>query len=781
MRAKLAPQGRQATGVLRVREYVRPSFAFVLVSILLLGTLLSSTSSADPLGSVLRTSSHPRTAESNSSPTVAPGGHAPILTGKGHPSAVSTSPSEGWTLWSNTSNPPTRDQANLVDDPGDGGVLLFGGWIATPTGEIGFNDTWLFHAGQWTELCSGTSAAPACGKSPPVLIGARMAYDAAASEVVLFGGNGGSSTWIFHNGTWSQSGARIGSGGGDGLTMAYDPAVGAVVLFDRGGQTWTFANNTWTLEQPVASPPPTSSQAFFYTAATNGMILWGGDGGGGSTAHTWEYRDRNWTQLFPTVSPPAGYPFASGYDSAFGFGLVLNPTGSSPDNTTWTFASGGWTNATAGFGAAPPTHGGYPAFAYDSTDGYAVDLTGGVDWNSGNSTWLLRDPLVLNVTAPATVRDVGQPVTYPVTVLGGIQPYSVSYPGLPPGCTPPVIGSSNFAVRCLLRQAGTFSLAVNATDSFGPRVSVVLALHVNSAPALLVTATQNPTTVGIPVRLEGIVSGGTPPANVSWTVAGRLAANSSLVVQSFSAPGPVLAVFTAVDAAGDRVTSNLTIAVNSAPSVVAQVSQSVTDVGIPVNFTAMSSGGTSPLSFAWLFGDGGRASTNVTAHAFAAAGAYDVQEWNNDSVGSSASTSVLVRVNPALEVNASTNVSAPGVGATIGFTALAAGGTPPLSFRWDFGDGRSSSSPNSALAYSSPGPHAPTLTVTDAAGASRTVRLSVDVVAPSTHHPTAPPAPSGSWGLLEPHLLGAVALAGIVGLVAGVVLGRGRLRSRKKK
>lgn len=50
------------------------------------------------------------------------------------------------------------------------------------------------------------------------------------------------------------------------------------------------------------------------------------------------------------------------------------------------------------------------------------------------------------------------------------------------------------------------------------------------------------------------------------------------------------------------------------------------------------------------------------------------------------------------------------------FTAVVSGGTPPYSYRWDFGDNTTGSGPSPSHTYLTPGEYPVTLTVTDASG-----------------------------------------------------------------
>ena len=60
-----------------------------------------------------------------------------------------------------------------------------------------------------------------------------MAYDAATSQVILFGGNNGSylgNTWAWNGSTWTNV-ATTGPPARDNAQMAYDPATSQVILF----------------------------------------------------------------------------------------------------------------------------------------------------------------------------------------------------------------------------------------------------------------------------------------------------------------------------------------------------------------------------------------------------------------------------------------------------------------------------------------------------------------------------------------------------------------------
>ena len=70
-------------------------------------------------------------------------------------------------------------------------------------------------------------------------------------------------------------------------------------------------------------------------------------------------------------------------------------------------------------------------------------------------------------------------------------------------------------------------------------------------------------------------------------------------------------------------------------------------IGQTVTFTATTSGGTPPVTFAWTFGDGGTATGNPVTHAYGASGSFPVQVTATDSASHTATRSKSVPVSPS--------------------------------------------------------------------------------------------------------------------------------------
>ncbi|MCI4324341.1 MAG: PKD domain-containing protein [Thermoplasmata archaeon] len=645
------------------------------------------------------------------------------------------------------------------------------------------NDTWLFHAGRWSELCSGTSAAPECVASPPAEEYGAMAYDPATSDLVLIEGialSGDDRTWTLHGGNWTNmtdrtQGNRPG-GGGPGDSMAYDPAASAIILIDTSGETWSFSNDTWT--QLGATPNNAVGSALFYDSAAGGLILWGGQlPFDGVSSQTWKFQSGNWTRLLPAMHPPAGVPWGWEYDPEFEYGIVFEPVFFGY-NSTWVFLNDNWTNGSSRLGPAPPrapnSHDwNYYELAYDSSDGYGVAIAEIGFPSNTSQTWILRASLILNVTASAAVRDLGQTLNYSVRIQGGIGPYAVSYRTLPPGCVPPSAASSNFTFSCLINATGYYSLTANVTDRLGTVLGVVLPLLVNADPVTYAYADQNPTDVGLPCLLMGMAAFGTGALNQSWTVGGGPPQAGSILRVNFTSAGIIDAVFTVVDRAGFRVNTTVVVAVNAYPTGEILPSRNVTDVGLSLNFSANQTGGSVYVTEGWVFGDGSASSGLTASHAFGTAGVFTVGLWTNDSIGASSFTSLPIRVNPSLIAGASANASQPLVGSPVEFTSVVAGGTGPDTYWWSFGDGSTSNSPNATHAYSATGAYKATLVVNDSVGGSHSTRLPIDVISPGVMR-IAPPNVTLNSRYTATDLTLAIGAAVLVGVALGVLIGRAR-------
>src|SRR5881296_2683901 len=154
-------------------------------------------------------------------------------------------------------------------------------------------------------------------------------------------------------------------------------------------------------------------------------------------------------------------------------------------------------------------------------------------------------------------------------------------------------------------------------------------------------------------------------------------------------------------------------------------SPSSPQAGQQVSFTGSASGGTSPYSYSWNFGDGSTGSGSSVTHTYSSAGTYTVVLTVKDSVSpqqiaTSQQSITVTSPPPALTASFTYNPSSPQVGQTVSFSGSASGGTSPYSYSWSFGDGSTGTGSSVTHTYASTGSFTVVLTVKDSSSPQQT-------------------------------------------------------------
>ncbi len=249
-----------------------------------------------------------------------------------------------WTQQSPATNPPARDQSAMAYDAAQSNMVLFGGYLSN-NAPFRSNDTWVWDGTTWTQQSPATS--------PSARADHAMAYDAAQSNVVLFGGftDFGATlgdTWVWNGTTWTQQSPATNPLGRYFSAMAYDPVHNQVVMF--GGETssgplndtWVWNGTTWTQMTPATSPTARYGHTMVYDAQSGQMVLFGGeDAGNNYLGDTWVWDGANWTQESPATSPAARAFHSAAYNAAQGQVVEFGGVGSSLFSDTWVWGSPG--------------------------------------------------------------------------------------------------------------------------------------------------------------------------------------------------------------------------------------------------------------------------------------------------------------------------------------------------------------------------------------------------------------------------------------------------------
>lgn len=365
--------------------------------------------------------------------------------------------------------------------------------------------------------------------------------------------------------------------------VAFDPTLGAIVLF--GGRSadgtglsdmWTFATDSWGRLAPDAiAPSPRWGAAMAYDDRTGSLILFGGQSGGATLGDTWALNASGWHELEPLVAPSARSLAVLAYDPVFGGVLLFGgagPTGAGL-NDTWIFSGATWTNLSHGLGGPPPARL-RAAAAYDGGLG-ALVVYGGTPRAAATSaladTWSLGAGGWQNLTAsagrlgPGPREGASAAMVDPlggVVVTGGVPVGTRA--GVPPAGTWVFEGGG---WQDATPRVGTGpSSRVGAVFAYDPTAGQAL-LFGGAAPAevlgdtwslgssaLAIAVTVGPTAGAVPLTSDFSVvcSGGTPPYAANWSFGDGAAANGSLnTTHVYAVVGNYTATVTVEDAAGD--------------------------------------------------------------------------------------------------------------------------------------------------------------------------------------------------------------------------------------
>lgn len=152
------------------------------------------------------------------------------------------------------------------------------------------------------------------------------------------------------------------------------------------------------------------------------------------------------------------------------------------------------------------------------------------------------------------------------------------------------------------------------------------------------------------------------------------------------------------------------------------------DVGTLVSLTCVATGGTSPYTFAWNFGDGTQGAGQTVSHSYSSPGTLTAVCTVTDNSGTSANSPVGITVDPTPSIVATVNHAQASPGTSLTFTATPSGGSGSfVSYQWTFGDGDSSAGSSVIHAYSRAGSYIASVTVTDSNGGIAIGNVSLSV------------------------------------------------------
>jgi|GEM_PF-1730634 len=419
--------------------------------------------------------------------------------------------------------------------------------------------------------------------------------------------------------------------------------------------------------------------------------------------------------------------------------------------------------------------------AWDATPGISASggLAGTLTVHASGTLELVARGFIASATFhPGPVVDFGEAVTFQATVIGPDQ-LVASWTGLPPGCA----NNGLLSLTCRPNASGNFTIGFSASTLDAQAVSVP-AGTLSVVPALVIAsyaATPTSFTLGHSTTLSVAYHGGIGPYTVVYSglPVGCFGANTSTLVCTPTSAGTSDVTISVIDAAQFQAFESVEITVNTAPSLASfVVDRPAVDAGVPVQFTAVASGGTHPLTVAYTGLPPGCASVDALTFGCVptTAGNYTISVSVTDLSGTSVSGSVhLVVVRAPTIVGFAASSSLVVVNGSVQLTVELSGGTAPFTYQYanlPFGCASRNVSSIQCIPRAV-GNFTATVTVTDAFGLNATASVPFTVeTLPPPPPPVVPASSGGGWTITDTLLLVAALVA--VAIVAAIVVARRR-------
>lgn len=448
--------------------------------------------------------------------------------------------SGNWTQLNLTLRPPYTAYDPMTFDPARGMVILL---TAGPEG----TETWGFAAGLWSNL---TVMLPA---EPPESPGSSTAWDASAGILVLFRSAASNQTWALNNSTWSEISTTLAPSQREWPSLASDPQDQGILLFggavpasgssvNWSNQTWIFAHGAWAevATPPAATPPGRIAAAITEDTALSSVVLFGGITNTPACAAVGGIGD-------PTTYLNDTWQFVGG-------AWIRTALGSSADRAWAQMVYDPLLSAPLLFGGARPANG---SCASDESHLQEYDFDGSVEvLGSNGSHWAVAAPR-LNVSLPSV--DVGVNVTISPTGYLSASAPSVTYFGLPPGCT----AGSTTEAQCRPTIAGAYNFSATVYSSGGAISQASGTILVNKSPEITLMANRSTVRLGEGVLLSAAVSGGTPSFAFDFfgLPPGCLPTNSSSLSCTPSSQGNFSITIEVADRFGQHATASVVLVV----------------------------------------------------------------------------------------------------------------------------------------------------------------------------------------------------------------------------
>ncbi|HET9304409.1 MAG TPA: kelch repeat-containing protein [Candidatus Sulfotelmatobacter sp.] len=269
--------------------------------------------------------------------------------------------SNSWKVLPLTNHPSARINMAMAYDAAGKNIVLFGG----DDGTSYLNDTWILNGSGWVQLHPPVS--------PSVRTASAMGFDRPTGKIVMFGGFNGAQylgdTWIWDGvaQTWTEANPTSRPTPVT-LPMLYtDPLnghAGMIGGFDGNfyqNITWQWTGTNWKFRNPVTWLWARGAALVANDYGHRKVVIFGGLADV-NPVNTWTWDGVNWTMENPATQPPWSYYTPGAYDPMLQ-GVVMFG-GTSGLNLTWVWNGSDW-------GQLPTTN----SFPSRDSHGLAYDYT----------------------------------------------------------------------------------------------------------------------------------------------------------------------------------------------------------------------------------------------------------------------------------------------------------------------------------------------------------------------------------------------------------------------
>ncbi|GEM_PF-4173900 len=159
-------------------------------------------------------------------------------------------------------------------------------------------------------------------------------------------------------------------------------------------------------------------------------------------------------------------------------------------------------------------------------------------------------------------------------------------------------------------------------------------------------------------------------------------------------------------------------------------------INTPILFSSVVSGGISPYTYNWSFGDGITSTNSAPSYIYNTAGNYTITLTVKDSSGLNITNTTIASINPVPVIPLTASTGGPYltiVNTSVQLSSIISGGISPYTYNWSFGNGANSSQQNPLYVYNVTGNYTLILTVKDSSGLSITNTTLVSIIPASTN------------------------------------------------